>query len=98
MPRFDLVHTKQNGVELIIIPLKKHFGYKSLDEQQQMIRGFQDRAVAAGLKGTVVPVWVSGETFSYIAPPQAETFMKGVTLEWVAANINKSLQWDAAPT
>lgn len=93
MPRFDLVHTKQAGTELIIIPLKKHFGYKSLDEQQQMLRMFQDRAKSAGLSGTVVPVWMSGEHLSFIAPPQAQEFMRGIDLDWIAKNINKSLQW-----
>ena len=60
MPRFKIAHIREQGVDLIIIPLESSFGYKSKQDQNSIITEFQERASSAGLAGTVVPVWDSG--------------------------------------
>ena len=99
MARFDFVHTKHDGEELIIIPLKRSFGDKSQEEQVRMIDGFQKRAEAAGVSGFVVPVWnaAGAGAMVFMAPERLHPFLRSIDFNWVAANINKSLQWESAP-
>src|SRR3954471_17591007 len=57
MPRFKIAHVKEQGIDLIIIPLDPSFGRKSPQDQRSVISELQGHAIAAGLAGTVVPVW-----------------------------------------
>lgn len=57
MPRFKIAHSREQGVDLIIVPLDDNFGYKSEADQVAAIDELQVRARSAGLAGTVVPVW-----------------------------------------
>lgn len=94
MPRFKVAHVKEQGVDLIIIPLDNNFGSKSQEDQYSAIAEFQTRASSAGLAGKVVPVWDSGGgRMSFIAPTQWHPFFKSINLVFVAANINRELYW-----
>lgn len=94
MPAFKLAHVRQQGVDLIIIPLNPTFGAKPAASQQQVISQLQGRANSAGLKGTVVPVWSHiGGKMAFVAPPSWHPFFKSIGLPWVAANINRELRW-----
>jgi hypothetical protein len=94
MPRFDVAHVKEQGVNLIIIPLNSSFGHKPNATQHGIIADLQRHATAAGLAGTVVPVWDSGGgRMSYIAPRNWHPFFQGLSLRAVAANVNKELHW-----
>lgn len=97
MARFDIVHTRHDGVDLIIIPLKRSFGDKTQAEQIEMIEGFTERAERAGISGAVIPVWNGGGagTMLFMAPERLHAFLRSIDFEWIAANINKSLQWDS---
>ncbi len=79
---------------MIIIPLESSFGGRSSSDQQTAIAELQIRAVAAGLAGTVVPVWDSGSgRMAFIAPRPWHSFFQSLSLRVVAANINKTLSW-----
>ena len=94
MPRYKIAHIREQGVDLIIIPLESSYGYKSSEVQHQEIAALQARTVSAGLSGTVVPVWDSGGgRMSFIAPNNWHSYFKGLTLQFVFANINKELTW-----
>jgi hypothetical protein len=94
MPKFQVAHILEQGVNLIIIPLDSSFGHKSSDEQGQIISELQMRASSANLAGTVVPVWNAGAgRMAFIAPSKWHPFFRTITLQWVAANINKALSW-----
>lgn len=94
MPRFKVAHIREQGVDLIIIPLESSFGRKIASEQQEIIAEIQIHARSAGLAGTVVPVWDSGGgRMSFVAPSNWHPFFQGLNLHSVACNINKEIYW-----
>jgi len=94
MPRFDVAHIREQGIELIIIPLNNSFRFKNEAEQREIISELQLRASSAGLAGTVVPVWDNGGgRMAYIAPENWHQFFRSINLQFVEANINRQLYW-----
>lgn len=93
MPRFKVAHLREQGVDLVIIPLESSFGNKSSDEQHQIVQEFQAHSRAAGLAGAVVPVWPHGKSMAFIAPPNWHPFFKSLSMSSVLANVNKELYW-----
>ena len=94
MPNFKLAHFREHGVDLIVVPLDGSFGRKSKRDQEEAIAGLQARSNAAGLRGTVVPVWDSGNgQMAFIAPPNWHPFFSGLDLQMVWANVNRELSW-----
>jgi len=94
MPRFKVAHVREQNVDLIIIPLDSTFGNKTSRDQNETIGELQIRSRAAGLAGTVVPVWDSGGgRMAFIAPQQWHPFFSSITFQWIAANINRELSW-----
>ena len=94
MPHFKVAHVREQGVDLIIIPLDKAFGWKSAADQDAAIHELQDRANAAGLAGTVVPIWDGGGgRMKFMAPQAWHPFFRGLTLRAVAMNVNKEICW-----
>jgi hypothetical protein len=94
MPRFQVAHVREQGIDLIIIPLDSGFGQKLSSEQNEITSGLQVRARGAGLAGTVVPVWNSGGgRMAFIAPPNWHSFFRGLSLNSIATNLNKEISW-----
>jgi len=92
MSRFEIAHIQQQSVDLIIIPLNPSFGRKTTFEQNQTTRGLQACASAAGLAGTVVPVWdAGGGRMAFLAPSNWRSFFQSIDLSFVARNINREL-------
>ena len=92
MPTFDVAHIREQGVDLIIIPLKPAFGQKPLAEQRSLTADLQAAATSADLAGTVVPVWDAGAgRMGFLAPPKWRAFLSSIDLTFVAANINRKL-------
>lgn len=92
MENFDVAHINQQGVDLIIVPLKSEFGRKTQSKQQQIIMTLQLGATSAGLRGTVVPVWDDGfGRMAFIAQRNWHPFFQSINLAFVAANINRRL-------
>lgn len=93
MPQFDVAHIREQGTDLIIIPLSSAFGSQSNATQNATARELEMRAHSAGLAGTVVLVWESGGRMAFLAPPSYQPFFRSISLYEVAANINKTLSW-----
>jgi hypothetical protein len=93
MPRFEVAHLHEQGQDVIIIPLENSFGHKSDDEQREIILELQMQANSAGLAGTVIPVWESGGSMSFIAPPPWHPFFQSMSIHDVAMNINREIYW-----
>lgn len=93
MPRFQVAHLKEQGIDLIVIPVDSSFGHKSASQQNQAAAGLQVRARSAGLAGTVVPVWDDGGRLAFLAPRNWHPFFSSLTLESIAMNINRELYW-----
>lgn len=91
MKKFPIAHIKEQGVDLIIIPLDSSFGRRSERDQSQIINKLQDCASSAKLIGTVVPVWQDGQRMMFIAPNNWHPFFKSLTWSLIQANINKEL-------
>ena len=94
MPHFQVAHLRQQGQDMVVVPLESSFGHKTSNDQQQIISELQVHARAAGLAGTVVPVWdTGGGRMSFIAPQPWHPFFKSLNLRTVWTNINKELSW-----
>lgn len=94
MPRFQVAHLREQGVDLVIVPLDSAFRYKSLADQQKVTAELQVHARAAGLAGTVVPVWDNGwGRMGFLAPGHWHSFFSSLSLRAVAVNINREIYW-----
>lgn len=94
MPSFKIAHIHEQGADIIIVPLESAFGNKSLAEQNMIRRDLQHAAATAGLAGVVVPVWNDAfGTFFFISPRNWENFFKSINMNFVLANINRTLSW-----
>ena len=93
MPNFKIAHVREQGIDLIIVPLDNSFGNKPDSEQRAVIGELQIHAGAAGLAGTVIPVWEQSGLMRFIAPTNWHPFFRGLNLQWVWANVNRELFW-----
>ena len=92
MSSFEVAHIREQGVDLIIIPLQSSFGYKSPTEQREIRATLQLCARSAGLAGTVVPVWdAGGGRMGFLAPQNWHSFFSSLDLLTVASSINRTL-------
>lgn len=92
MATYDVAHIKEQGIDLIIIVVDSSFGPKTPGEQQEITAALQECATAAGLAGTVVPVWdAGGGQMGFFAPPNWRTFFSSIGLAFVETNINREL-------
>lgn len=94
MPTFKIAHLREQGQNMIVVPLNAEFGRKSESEKDSAISELQLHARGAGLAGTVVPIWQdnSGRT-SFIAPQQWHAFFRSLSYRQVVASLNKTLSW-----
>lgn len=93
MPRFKVAHMREQGQDMVIIPLASDFEHKTDQEQRETIDSLQSHSHGAGLKGTVVPVWESSGRMRFIAPRPWHPFFQSISMQQVWANINKELSW-----
>lgn len=94
MPRFQIAHIKEQGVDLIIVPLEPAFGDLPQIEQDRSISDLQAHAIGAKLAGTVVPVWemIDGR-MGFRAPQRWHPFFHSIDMQRVAMNLNGELYW-----
>ncbi len=94
MPRFKVAHLREQGQNMVIVPLERSFGNKISQDQQAIMTDLQIHSRLAGLAGIVVPVWDGGGgRMVFIAPHQWHPFFTSLNLQFVFANINKELYW-----
>ncbi|AMP15515.1 hypothetical protein [Collimonas pratensis] len=91
MSTFQVAHIREQGQDMIIIPLDSGFNHKSSAEQNQIIAELQACASSAGLAGTVVAVWRVGSSHKFIAPRQWQEFFKSFSWNDIVRNVNKDL-------
>jgi hypothetical protein len=94
MPRFKVAHIRQQGIDLIVVPLDHSFQSKTQSDQHGVINELQLRSNAAGLAGTVVPVWDRGSgRMAFIAPQPWHPFFRNMSLGAVWNNVNREVSW-----
>ena len=90
---FAIAHVREQGVDMIIIPLDQEFGYKVRSDQSRIAVALQLCASNARLGGDVVLVWpTSGGGMGYLGPRNWSGFLRSIDMMWVAKNINKQLR------
>jgi len=77
---------------MILIPLNEQFYYKPSSVQSDAENFLQMCASRAGLAGTVVLIWPtpSGD-IQFMAPTPWQSFIKGININWVMRQVNKTL-------
>lgn len=94
MSRIEIAHLREQGQDMIIVPLDRSFGTKGRQEQSQVVTELQTRSESAGLSGKVVPVWDSGGgRMAFIAPQVWHSFFQNISLQSVMAKLNRELSW-----
>jgi hypothetical protein len=94
MPSFKVAHLREQGQDMIIVPVNSNFGRRPSSDQQDIIADIQMHARGAGMAGPVCPVWDhGGGRMGYIAPRPWHPFFSSLSLRAVAANINRELSW-----
>jgi hypothetical protein len=92
MTTFEVAHIRQQGQDIIIVPMRSDFGYKTAVDQARIEGALQIAATQAGLAGRVVTVWDSGGgRMAFRSPRQWHPFFASLSLSAVAANINKRI-------
>jgi hypothetical protein len=91
MAQIKVAHLREQGQDMIIIPMDSQFGQKTSAQQNQTIAALQQCASSAGLAGTVVVVWRTGNRHNFIAPPQWQSFFRTLPWNTIIANLNKVL-------
>ncbi len=94
MTTLEVAHVRQQGVDMIIVPLDRSFNHKPSSQQNATRNEIQTRANSAGLRGSVALVWdAGGGRMAFLAPPQWMNFFRSINLRWVFANLNRELSW-----
>ena len=93
MPHLRIAHLREQGQNMVIVPLDSRFGHRTGEDQNAIVAELQQRARAAGLAGTVVSVWESGGRINFRAPRPWHPFFQSLSMALVLRNINKELSW-----
>lgn len=88
---YEVAHIREQGQDMIIIPVSSSVNNMSNAKQNELKRALQYFAQDAGLAGEVCLVWQHGQHFHFLAPQPWHPFFKGMSMQFVAQNINKKL-------
>lgn len=89
----DFAHTTDQEFDLILVPVHAIFALKTEHDKNAAVSELQQRVKKAGLTGTVVPVWASGNgRMAFLAPLRYHPFLKSIDLGYVVENINGELE------
>jgi len=92
MPKYKVAHIKEQNTQLIVAPLDKSFDRKTPAQQRAFINMLQACATSAGLAGTVVPIWLSGNKVKFIAPKNWHPFFSSTGIyQRILTSVNKEL-------
>jgi len=89
MPHFRVAHIREQGQDMIIVPVDGNFRFQPDNEQESFMRELQSRANSAGLRGTVAAVWSGG----FRAPRPWHPFFQTLSMQGVLANLNREISW-----
>ena len=92
MPTFKIAHLREQGVDLIIVPMERSFGNRSKSDQHAIIAQLQADAISAKLAGIITAVWDCGRgEMGFIAPQSWHLYFQSISLSWVDARLNRAL-------
>lgn len=88
---YEVAHIREQGQDIIIIPVSKSVNSMSNAKQNELRDSLQYYASDAGLAGKVCLVWECGRRFNFLAPQPWRPFFSNMSMQFVAININKKL-------
>jgi len=91
MPEYRIAHIREQGQDMIIVPLESRFLNRPAAEKESFRLALQRCAAQHRLKGTDCLVWNYGRRFYFLAPPPWRLFFKGLSMAAVNRNINKKI-------
>ena len=92
MSTIDVAHIREQGQNMIIVPMRPDFGNKASTDQTNIEMALQAAARQSGLAGIVVTVWDSGGgRMAFRCPLPWRPFFESMTLQRVGASINKRI-------
>ena len=91
MDEYQVAHLREQGQDLIIVPVKSGFGTLPEAQQAAQVTYLQRCASSAGMAGTVCLVWESGHRWDFRAPAPWHPFFRSIKMPFVMANINRKL-------
>jgi len=97
MATLKIAHIREQGVDLIIVPMDRTFGGRPTSAQRALVGELQAQSIGAKLAGTVIPVWDYGRgQMGFLAPQGWHPFFQSIDLSWVFANVNRELHFTTA--
>ncbi len=93
MPSFKCAYVREQGVDMIIVPLDSSFGRMSDVDQQSQINTMQLAARSAGLAGIIVPTWMVGDRPVFMPPTNWTPFFESISWSTVLSSLNKEISW-----
>jgi hypothetical protein len=95
MVKYEIAHLRQQGQDMILVPVDQSFGAKSPDDQRSMLETLQRQAKLSGLAGSVVAIWDTGDgRMAFLGPKPWASYLSSLNLEFVDRNLNKVLEID----
>ena len=92
MPTFKVAHIREQGVDLILVPVDRAFGNRPRSDQLAIVAELNALSHSARLAGTVVPVWdYARGQMAFIAPTRWHPFFQSINLSWVRSRLNREL-------
>lgn len=91
MATFKIAHIKEQGVNVIIVPLATSFGDRAERDRIEIIELLQAAATEAQLRGKVVPMWQEERGYKFIAPPEWQPYFRTVKWKDVLNNLNREI-------
>jgi hypothetical protein len=94
MAQIKIAHIKEQGRDLIIIPLDSSFHDKTPSQREATRKALQTCVCDANLEGAVVLVWRSGHNQYFIAPDQWHEYLRHLSWHAIISRLNKTLPCD----
>jgi hypothetical protein len=98
MPSCGVVPVKKQDIrgreaQLLIVVVDRTFGLQSSAVQQRKIHELQLGAHAAGLTGTVVPLWIDDGQVQFVADRRWHASLKELSPEILETRTHGTLSW-----
>lgn len=93
MPKLKVAHIREQGQDMILVPLDSTFESQSETVRFQAVEEIQRAATSAGLRGQVAVIWRRSGGHGFIGPQPWHPFLRSITVDTVQININKQISW-----
>ncbi len=89
MPRYKVAHIREQGQDMILVPVESSFANHPVETQQAIVAELQQRTIAARLSGVVCLVWPGG----FWAPVRWHAYFRSITIQMVWGMVNREVWW-----